>query len=323
MASVMHFTRRRTAELLQSGKQGDRLSRALDVFLIALIFTNVLAIILGSVGDIYHNYQQELMLLEVASISAFTIEYFLRIWSCVELEDEYQAPFWGRIRYMFTPMALIDLIAIVPFYLVFFVAMDLRFLRVFRLLRIFKLSRYSGAMGILLSVLTEERQSFLAAFFVLLLLLVLASSGIYLIEQDIQPDAFGSIPAAMWWAMSTLTTVGYGDVTPITAAGKLFGGFITVIGVGMVALPAGILASGFAEQINRRKEEFGELVDHVIEDGVVTLEEEVELEDLRKSLGLSTEEADMLLRAARRELQHNFVNCPHCQQSLHTKLESA
>ena len=142
----------------------------------------------------------------------------------------------------------------------FFMSIDLRFLRVIRLLRIFKLTRYSGAMNLVLSVFKEEASAFFAAFFVLLMLLILASSGIYLLEHEVQPDNFGTIPDAMWWAMATLTTVGYGDVVPITPIGKLFGGFITIIGMGMVALPAGILASGFADQVHRRRTEYTEQI---------------------------------------------------------------
>ena len=225
-------------------------------------------------------------------------------------------PVRGRIRYMFTLSALIDLIAILPFYLAFFVSVDLRFLRVIRLLRVFKLTRYSAAMQVLLDVLQDEFNTFMAAFFLLAVLLVLASSGIYLIEHDVQPEAFGSIPLAMWWSLVTLTTVGYGDVTPVTTLGKFFGGCITIIGVGMVALPAGILASGFGEHLQRRRETYKELLDDVLEDGIVTEEEESELEALREELELSREDAEQLFSIMVRESEGIITSCPHCGKSL-------
>ncbi len=153
-------------------------------------------------------------------------------------------------------------------------------------------------------------------FSVLIMLLILASSGIYLIEQEIQPHAFGSIPDAMWWAMATLTTVGYGDVTPITPMGKFFGGCITIVGVGMVALPAGILASGFAAQLHRRRQEFEDNLHAVYEDGLLSDEEEQQLEELRCRLGLSQEDTEQLSKVYVRKLTHNLRQCPHCHKPL-------
>jgi voltage-gated potassium channel len=213
-------------------------------------------------------------------------------------------------------MALIDLLAILPFYLTLSLSVDLRFLRVVRLLRIFKLTRYSSAMTVLLSVLREESSSLFAALFVLLVLLMLASSGIYLIEHEIQPDAFGSIPDSMWWAMATLTTVGYGDVTPITPLGKFFGGCITVIGMGMVALPAGILASAFSDYIHRSRREYKSKLSQYLRDGDVSEEEKEELEELRNNLGLSPEDAQLIFTAATRHVKRQII-CPHCEQPFH------
>jgi voltage-gated potassium channel len=289
----------------------------LDMFLIALILANVVAIVLGSVSSIYAVYRDLLYAFEVISIIIFTVEYVARVWSCVDGHNHaYRGGLKGRLRYMVTPLAIIDLLAILPFYLTLFFAIDLRFLRIFRLFRILKLTRYSGALAALLAVLQEESKTFYAAFFVLVLLLLLSSCGIYLIEHNVQPEAFGSIPAAMWWAITTLTTVGYGDVTPVTPMGKLFGGFITLIGTGMVALPAGIIAAGFSKQMRRRREEYNEFVEQVVEDGIVTREEEAELAGLREELGLDEEDAELLMRAAQKKLGKSVIQCPHCEQSL-------
>ncbi|EAR08070.1 ion transporter [Reinekea blandensis] len=308
--------RKQTARILSvDGRH--RLSRVVDWLLILLISLNVLAIILESVPSFHDRYATPLFWFEAFSVTVFSVEYVLRVWSSVELVGfNDTGAFKARLRYMVTPLALIDLLAIAPFYLSILFAVDLRFLRVIRLLRIFKLTRYSGAMNLLLSVFREEAQAFMAAFFVLLMLLILASSGIYLLEHEVQPDAFGSIPDAMWWAMATLTTVGYGDVVPITPLGKLFGGLITVIGIGMVALPAGILASGFADQVHRRRSQYEERLEQVLGDGIITHHEQEDLSHLRESLGLSQDEVEDLTHAYLKKHQQSIRQCPHCHKPL-------
>ena len=197
---------------------------------------------------------------------------------------------------MLTPMQLLDLIVIAPFYLVFFVQVDLRMLRVLRLLRVFRLTRYSSSMGFLLQVLREEGRNIGAALFVLLLLIIMAASLTYLVEQDAQPVAFGSIPAALWWAVVTMTTVGYGDVVPITVMGRIFGAIIGIISVGMVALPAGLLASGFSEALRRRRSAFEQVVGEALEDGVIDSDERVRIRETQRELGLTKEEAEAILK---------------------------
>ncbi len=294
-----------------------RFSRVVDFFLIALISLNVIAIIMESMPELHAVYKRQFFMFESISVLIFSVEYLLRIWSSVELVGyQNDGPVKARLRYMVTPLAIIDLIAIIPFFFMFFFVVDLRFLRVIRLLRIFKLTRYSGAMNLVLSVFKEEANAFFAAFSVLLMLLILASSGIYVIEHKIQPDVFGSIPAAMWWAMATLTTVGYGDVVPVTSLGKIFGGFITVIGVGMVALPAGILASGFADQIHRRRTLYEEQLEKVLEDGMLTSNEQEGLNLLRERLGLSSEDVEELTHEYLKKYQHSLRQCPHCHKPL-------
>jgi len=311
--------RQRIARLLDISVHGDYLSRVVDLCLIGLISLNVGAIILESVPWIGVRYAAELYVFEVFSVAVFSVEYVLRLWSAPDLEcGRFRGQFRGRLKYMFSPAALIDLLAILPFYLGIFFSLDLRFLRVVRLFRIFKLTRYSSTMGLILNVFREEASAFVGAFFLLFVLLILTASGIHLIENDVQPEVFGSIPAAMWWAMATLTTVGYGDVTPITPVGKLFGGCITVISIGMVALPAGILASGFSEQLRQRREQFSDRLDTAWEDGVVTSDEQRELEGLRQELGIDRHDAAQLLKASRRRFGDQPFECPHCHQVLGT-----
>ena len=267
--------RARICQILEPGRVDDQTGRWFDIFIVSLISLNIFAIIFGSVASIYERFANYFDLFELFSVAVFSIEYVLRIWSIVDHESgKYAAPLKGRLAFSLTPLAIVDLLAILPFYLGMFINLDLRFLRALRLLRIFKLTRYSPAMSLLLKVLRDEMQAFAAAFFILLVILVLASSGIYLFEHKAQPEAFSSIPQSIWWAVSTLTTVGYGDVTPITVGGKIFGTVIMVLGIGMVALPAGILASAFSEQVRLRRREYEVLAKEALRDGQITQQEQ-------------------------------------------------
>ncbi len=213
----------------------------------------MLAVLLESMAELAARYAEAFWWFEVFSVAVFTVEYGLRLWTCNEdPRRRYARPLVGRLRYMVTPMAIFDLLAILPFYLAAVLAVDLRFLRVFRLLRILKLTRYSPAGETVAAVFYNERKALISVLILMLTLLTFASSLMFLVENESQPEAFASIPAAMWWGMVTLTTVGYGDVTPVTPLGKLLGGVIAIVGVGMFALPAGILASGFAQEIRKR-----------------------------------------------------------------------
>jgi voltage-gated potassium channel len=310
--------RKRTAEILEQGHHDDSPSKVVNILLIVLIVLNIVAIFLETVDSAYERYQQAFWYFEVFSILVFTIEYLARVWSSIDLEEAKDSSrIIGRIRYMLTPIALVDLMAILPFYLSLYLAFDLRFLRVLRLLRIFKLSRYSPALGALLDVVRRESEALLAAFVVLLMLLVISAGGIYLLENELQPETFGSMPSSMWWAIVTLTTVGYGDVVPVTIPGKMFGGFIGLLGIGMIALPAAILASGFAENIRGRKQEYNRHVEQFLKDGVIDESERWKLEKLRRELGLDSDEALQLLDSVIRAAKHAPVDsCPHCGERL-------
>jgi voltage-gated potassium channel len=171
---------------------------------------------------------------------------------------EFQQPIKGRIRFALTPLALIDLLAILPFYFPLFLPIDLRFiraLRLFRLFRIFKLTRYSDALKKLGGVVILKKEELLISVMIVLVILFFASTLMYFIEGETQPETFSSVPKSLWWGVVTLTTVGYGDVYPVTPLGKVLGAVIAFLGVGMFALPAGILASGFAETIHRKREQ--------------------------------------------------------------------
>ncbi len=303
-------------EKLDPSSRSDLLGRLLDLFLITLIAINVAAVILETVESIEIRFRLVFWVIEIISVAVFTVEYAVRVWAC-PANPEFSDGKYPRIAYMTSPLALIDLIAILPFYLGFVVDMDLRFLRILRLLRILKLTRYSSAMSMLLDVFREEANAFFAGFFILIVLLVLAASGAYLAEHEVQPDKFGSIPAAMWWAMATLTTVGYGDVTPATPAGQIFGSLVGVVGIGIAALPAGILASGMADLLRRRRAEMAKELRVALEDGVIDADEERELEIVRRDLGLSRRIAEEIRADVQRaEGTKTARQCPHCGENL-------
>jgi voltage-gated potassium channel len=181
----------------------------------------------------------------------FSIEYLLRLWSAVEIPMLNRLPRWkARVRYALRPIMLIDLFAVLPFYFQWVYPVDLRALRVLRLFRLLKLVRYSPALQTLGRVLADEWRALVGA---LLVLLLFASTAMYSLEHDVQPDKFGSVPAAAWWALATLTTVGYGDAVPVTVWGKLLGGVVMLLGVGMIALPVAIIATGFNQESSRHQ----------------------------------------------------------------------
>ncbi len=297
--------RKRTWELLDVAAENDRTSLMVDFALFSLVGANVLAIILESVPSIHLAYKVFFHWFDLISVVIFSIEYLLRVWSCVEDSDGMnRASIVTRLRFIRTPMALIDLVAIAPFYMqIVLPGMDLRFLRVLRMLRILKLTRYSLAINLLLRVLHQERKAFGAAFTILLMMLIIVACGIHLVEGQIQPHAFGSIPDSMWWAIATLTTVGYGDVTPITPIGKFFGALVMVIGIGMVALPSGILASSFSELLRRRQQEFRLSVKQALEDGNISEEEAENLERIREELDLTKQDSIELRSQTQKELE--------------------
>jgi voltage-gated potassium channel len=239
--------------LLEAGKTGDRPSAIFDVFMVMLILANVVAFAAETDVRVAALYGEELRLFNVVSIIIFTFEYVLRLWVAVDHPALRGLPKWRvRLGYALSPQMLIDLIVILPFYLSFLFAVDLRVLRIFRLFRFLMLARYSPALYTIGRVLRSERRAILAALIAMLGMLIFSASGIYLLEHEVQPDAFGSVLMSMWWALATLTTVGYGDVVPVTTLGRFFGGLVMVFGLGMFAMPIAIISSGFAREIHRR-----------------------------------------------------------------------
>jgi len=289
--------RTRIYNILEMTDPQDFLSRAFSLFIVTLISLNVLCIVLESIPELDLLYRTQFFAIEIVSTVIFALEYSLRLWSCVESETENKAPLKSRIKYALSPLAIVDLLAFLPSILqVIFPGIDLRFLRVLRLLRVFKLTRYFTSFELLLNVLHEERKNLAGIFFLLLVILTLAASALYLVERDMQPDKFGSIPQAMWWAIAALTTVGYGDVYPLSPAGKVLGSLVTIVGIGMVALPSGILASAFSEQMRRKRESLQLAIDDALIDGTIDETEKKAIKELGDSIGLSEEQIGDLVK---------------------------
>lgn len=245
--------RKRVYQVLEQGPVGDRLSRAVDRFLVLLIVVNLLAVALESMPQYQTRYAALFALVEYFSLVVFTVEYGLRLWCAVEHgPHQHLAARHARMKYALGTAGIIDLIAVLPFWFTVFLPGDLRFVLVFRMVRFFKIARYSPAMRSLLDVLYTERRALFGCVVIAIGSSVVAASLMHLAEGKVQPDKLGTIPDALWWAIVTIGTIGYGDVVPVTALGKLIATGTIFAGLVMVALPVGIIANAFAEQIHRR-----------------------------------------------------------------------
>ena len=293
----------RILEILESGQKGDRTSRICDTLIALLVVINIIAVTLESVSDFSVKYANQFYAIEFFSVVIFSIEYLTRLWVSAAKNAVDDKIFGSsRLGYMLSFSGVIDLVSILPFYLqALFPGLDLRVLRTLRLLRIFKLSNYNTAIEDLFSAVYEERKSFIAALYLFVIAFVLTSSLIYYAENEVQPEKFASIPDAMYWSLITLTTVGYGDVSPVTWIGKVISVATALMGVSVVALLTGILANAFSNQIARRKMIFEDQIREALADGVVDAVEVRSLEQLRKDFGLSKQQADALIRHVQQE----------------------
>ncbi len=279
--------RDRIFQLLEKAQPGDTASLVVDRGLAFLIVANVIAVTLETVDEIYQAYAPAFTLFEIISVIIFTIEYLLRIWvSASNHASRFDAPFRRRLSYMLSPSGMIDLLAILPAFLPFFTSVDLRWLRILRLLRMFKISHYSSALEDFFSAIYHERTAFAGALYLFFVTLFLSSALMYLVEHSAQPEVFSSIPETLWWSLITLTTVGYGDVAPITAIGKVIGGITAFMGVCVVALMTGIVASAFSSQVSRRQDLLEAEIMNALDDGVITEDELEKITELQNQLNL-------------------------------------
>jgi voltage-gated potassium channel len=245
--------RHRLYEILEHGEIGDRTGRLVSRLIVVLIVVNLLVVALESVPDLQARYQAIFISVEIASLLIFSIEYGLRIWVAIEHTPyRHLSGHKAGLKFATSAMGIVDLLAVLPFWFMFVAPADLRVLLVFRVVRFLKLARYSPGMRSLLDVLYAERHALTGCFIILTGMALLAAAIMHLVEGHAQPEKFGTIPEAMWWAIVTLGTIGYGDVVPVTALGKVVAGVTIFVGLIMIALPVGIVATAFADQIHRR-----------------------------------------------------------------------
>ncbi len=245
--------RRRVYLVLEQGPVGDHVGIIVDKLLVALILINLVAVALESVPEIGNRYAFGFAAIEYFSLIVFTVEYGLRLWAAIEHgPHRHLAAIRSRLKYALSPAGLVDLIAVLPFWLVLVLPGDFRVLLVFRIVRFFKIARYSPAMRSLLDVLYRERRALFGCLVITIGSALVAAALMHLVEGKVQPEKLGTIPDALWWSIVTIGTIGYGDVVPITPLGKLVATGTIFLGLIMMALPIGIIATAFAEQIHRR-----------------------------------------------------------------------
>ena len=250
----MSKIKKRTFEIIQAADGNDKASRVFDLFIIILIIINVILVI-ADTFDLPVRLKTISWYIDVFSVVIFTVEYLLRVWTADLLYPQH-GKIWSRMRYIFSFMALIDLFAILPFYVPLLIPIDLRVLRIFRvtrLLRLFKVNRYTSALSTVASVLKHKSHQLISSMLIVVLLIIISSVIMYNVENPAQPEVFTNAFSGLWWAIATFTTVGYGDIYPVTALGKILSSVIAILGIGLVAVPTGILSAGFMENIENEK----------------------------------------------------------------------
>ena len=288
---------RRVYEVLD-GAVMDRTSKIVEIFIASLVVANVVAIILESVQSLHDEYEQFFYVFDTFSVIVFSVEYVLRVWSYGRkyLGTEPGLAWRGRKEYIFSMYGLVDFLSTVPFYLqLLFPGADLRVLRMFRLLRIFKLSRYNSAMDDMFEAIKAERDSFSSAMFVLFISCLLFSSLIYIIEGHDQPEVFPSIPAAMHWFILTIIA-GWGSVDPVTYLGVALVVVTQILAIALAAILTGVVATAYTAQVMRRESFYEMEVREVLADGVVTEEEKQKLKTLQAKFGMSNEQVEAIAR---------------------------
>ena len=294
--------RQKIHALVFPSEYGGELHHMFDTFIVIWVIISVLAVIFESVHSIHYLLNLEFLILDAIAVSIFTIEYCLRLYCCVE-EPGYQKAVAGRLKLAKSTSSIIDLLAIAPFFLEVFLhhLFDLRFMRVFRLLRLLKLTRYTGATQSLSKVVVREWPVMAASAFIMLLLVVMTASLGYLFEHEAQPEKFENIPQSIYWAVITLASVGYGDISPVTPAGRAMTIVLALIGIGIFAIPAALLSSAFSDQLKMDREALVNKLYEMLSDGNIDAEEAEYIKHEAKRLHLSDDEIRVMMEKAKRE----------------------
>lgn len=310
--TVSNTLKNKTYTLLDPQDNCSLASSATNFVIVLIIVASVVALTLETEEHLFTLYRTEFGYFEIFASCFFTIEYIARLWSASSNKE-----FRSYRHYFFSYNSIIDLIALFPLYLSLLGGMDLRFIMLLRLFRLLRLFKYLAPLVIMVEVFKAESRAFISALLVMLVLVFLSAVGIYFFENEVQQDAFGSIPDAMWWSIVTLTTLGYGDVVPITIGGRVFTGLMTVFAVGIVSLPAGMLASRFSEELHKRKLIFSEKLQEIKNEKILSRAQQHKLETIRQQLCLSKSDADLIFKtvsmnSVKQDLSKNKQNCPHC-----------
>lgn len=297
--------RQKVHALVFESPYGGKLKDFFDVFIGVWVLISVIAVVLESVASVSYLINIEFVILDTIAVAIFTIEYMMRIYSAVE-EPGHRNPLTGRIKQFTNPSTFIDFLAILPFFLEVLLhhVLDLRFLRVFRLARLLKLTRGSDATATLFQVIKREWPVMSAAAFIMILLIVLTASLGYLFEHAAQPEKFENIPTAIYWAVITLASVGYGDISPVTPIGRAMTVVMALLGIGIFAIPAGLLASAFSDQLHKERDALKASILKMLGDGELDEEEMALLRSEAKRLHLTVEEMNSILEVLQLELEN-------------------
>ena len=313
MLNAGRTLRQRIHALVFDSPYGGKMQVIFDTFIGICVLMSVIAVVMESVQSVNYILNIQFIILDAVVVGIFTIEYCMRIYSCVE-EPGFRNSIGGRIKQAQSPSTVIDLLAILPFFLEVFLhhVLDLRFLRVFRLSRLLKLTRGNDATQILVKVLTREWPVISAAAFIMVLLVVLTASLGYLFEHEAQPDKFENIPTSIYWAVVTLASVGYGDISPVTGPGRFMTVVLAFIGIGIFAIPAALLSSAFSDELVKERDALKRNIYEIMKDGHIDPTEMATIRNEANRLHLSVEEVNALLQMVHQDLakESEFTHLP-------------
>jgi len=294
--------RQKVHALVYTSAYGGTIHNIFEVFINVWVLISVTAVVLESVHSINYILHLQFVILDTVAVAIFTTEYVMRIYSSVE-EPGFKGAVAGRLKQAKTPSTMIDLLAILPFFLEVFLhhLFDLRFLRIFRLARLLKLARGSDASAVMFKVIAREWPVLVAATFIMFLLVILTASLGYLFEHEAQPEKFENIPTAIYWAVITLASVGYGDISPVTPVGRAVTVVLSLVGIGIFAIPAALLASSFSDELVKKRELLKANIYDILKDGHISDEEASIIRSEAKRLHLTNAEINALLELVRKE----------------------
>ena len=297
--------RQKIHALVSPSDYGGKLHNIFDTFIVVWVIISVAAVVLESVQSVHYLINLEFIILDTIAVGIFTLEYLMRLYSCVE-DPRFRHGFSGRFKQARQTSSIIDLLAILPFFLEVFLGhvLDLRFLRTFRLARLLKLTRYNDSTKILTTVIAREWPVISASAFIMILMVVMTASLGYVIENEAQPEKFDNIPNSVYWAVITLASVGYGDISPITPIGRFITVVMSLLGIGIFAIPAALLASAFGDQLHKERELMKANLRNMMKDGYLDETEAALLRVEAKRLHITVEELNVLLEHIHNEREN-------------------